>query len=119
MIAGYADGFYADEEPVVDAINKAAPDVVFVCMGFPKAERFMAKYPELGVMLSIGGAVDVFAGDLKRAPAIMRKLGLEWLCRLIAQPSRWKRMRVLPKFLWLAIRRRVSPNGKWRMENGE
>lgn len=68
------------------------PDVVFVCLGAPKQERWMAQYgPETGahLMVGLGGVLDVYAGHVKRAPEIWQKLGLEWCYRLLHQPSGW------------------------------
>ena len=59
------------------------------------------------MMLGIGGSMDVFAGDVKRAPAVWCRLGLEWLYRLIRQPSRIKRMIKLPAFLMSVVWEKV------------
>ena len=71
----------------------------------------MAVYgPETGakLMIGLGGALDVFAGHVRRAPEIWRKLGLEWCYRLLAQPSRIGRMAKLPLFLGAASRCRLT-----------
>ena len=93
--------------PVVDQIRAARADVVFVCLGAPKQERWMAQYgPETGahLMVGLGGVLDVYAGHVKRAPEIWQKLGLEWCYRLLHQPSRLGRMAKLPLFLLEAAR---------------
>ena len=110
-IAGTHDGYYQDEAPVAEALRDAAPDAAFVCMGFPRQERFMAAHAgELPrcVMLGLGGSLDVFAGEAKRAPRIFIRLGLEWFYRLLREPRRLGRMMKLPAFLWLALRERVT-----------
>lgn len=102
VICGVNDGYFKDSAPVVEKIKEAAADVVFVCLGAPKQEKWMAQYgPETGahLMAGLGGALDVYAGNVKRAPALWQKLGLEWAYRLVHQPSRIGRMAKLPLFL--------------------
>lgn len=80
-------------------IRKAKPDVLLVAFGAPKQDLFIAKYKkELGVpvMVGVGGSFDFLAGKVKRAPAIWRKLWLEWLWRLFQEPKRFKR-------IWTAV----------------
>lgn len=114
IIAGTQNGYFTDEEAVVNEIEQARPNCIFVALGCPKQEFFMEKHGHRfgpAVMIGVGGAVDVFAGNLNWAPAIFVKLGLEWLYRLIKQPSRIKRMIKLPKYLWWAFKYRIK-NGK-------
>ena len=102
VICGVNDGYFKDSAPVVEKIKEAAADVVFVCLGAPKQETWMAQYgPETGahLMAGLGGALDVYAGNVKRAPVLWQKLGMEWAYRLIRQPSRIGRMAKLPLFL--------------------
>ncbi len=102
VICGTNDGYFKDSAPVVEKIKEAAADVVFVCLGAPKQEKWMAQYgPETGahLMAGLGGALDVYAGNVKRAPVLWQKLGMEWAYRLIRQPSRIGRMAKLPLFL--------------------
>ncbi len=111
VIAGTHDGYFSDDAPVAEAMAAAAPDAAFVCMGFPRQERFMAAHAALlprCVMLGLGGSLDVFAGEAKRAPRIFIRLGLEWFYRLLREPSRIGRMMKLPAFLWLALRERLG-----------
>ena len=87
---------------MVEKIRAAQADVVFVCLGAPKQEKWMAQYgPETGahLMVGLGGVLDVYAGNVKRAPEIWQKLGMEWFYRLLHQPSRIGRMAKLPLFL--------------------
>lgn len=110
-IAGMADGYFKDEAPVVEKINAAKPDFLFVCLGAPKQENFMVNHcHELDVklMAGLGGSLDSFAGTVKRAPKWMIKLSLEWLYRLIKEPKRFKRMLRLPKFLWAVCLKRLG-----------
>lgn len=110
-IAGLADGYFKDEAPVIEKINLAKPDVLFVCLGAPKQERFMAAHRaelQVRLMAGLGGSLDSFAGTVKRAPRWMINCSLEWLYRLIKEPWRFKRMLRLPKFIWRVVCRRIS-----------
>ena len=106
-VCGTHDGYFKDDAPVVDAIGAAGADVVFVCLGAPKQEHWMIEHgPQTGasLLIGLGGSLDVFAGTVKRAPKIWQKLGLEWLYRLLRQPSRIGRMAKLPLFLVSAVK---------------
>lgn len=101
-ICGVHDGYFQEDAAVVEAIRASGADVLFVCLGAPKQENWMAQYgPQTGARLAVGlgGSLDVFAGVVERAPERWRRLGLEWLYRLIKEPSRIGRMAVLPAFL--------------------
>ena len=101
-ICGTADGYFKDEAPVIARINEARADVVFVCLGAPKQELFMAKYGEATgchLLMGLGGSMDIFAGVAQRAPEFYCKHNLEWFYRLIKNPSRFGRMMKLPLFL--------------------
>lgn len=106
-IAGISDGYFDDEKEkaIIADINEKNPDILFVCLGFPKQERWIDAHQDLNtkVAMGIGGSLDVFAGEVKRAPEIYQKLGLEWLYRLICQPSRFIRMLALPKFAFTVL----------------
>lgn len=109
-MVGTNDGYFTDDETVVEKINAAEPDLLLVCLGAPKQELWMQKNaPALNAALiaGLGGALDVFAGEVKRAPSGMRRLGLEWLYRLIKEPWRAKRMIKLPIFIFYAIGERI------------
>lgn len=102
LISGVHDGYFKEDTPVVEQIREASADVVFVCLGAPKQEMWMVQNgPLTGAhfMIGLGGVLDVFAGEVKRAPKAWRKLGLEWFYRLVTQPSRLGRMAKLPLFL--------------------
>ncbi|NLF35255.1 MAG: WecB/TagA/CpsF family glycosyltransferase [Clostridiales bacterium] len=101
-LCGTHDGYFREDAPVVEAIRTSGADVVFVCLGAPKQEQWMARCgPQTGagLMVGLGGALDVFSGQVKRAPEGWQRLGLEWLYRLLSQPSRFGRMARLPLFL--------------------
>ncbi len=102
QICGTHDGYFKEDAPVVEAIRAAGADVVFVCLGAPKQEYWMIQNGEAtgaSFLIGLGGSLDVFAGTVKRAPETWQKLGLEWLYRLLKQPSRIGRMAKLPLFL--------------------
>lgn len=111
LICGTHDGYFKEDAPVVEAIKTAGADVVFVCLGAPKQELWMAKNgPLTGAKLSVGlgGCLDVFAGNVQRAPEGWQKAGLEWLYRLIKEPSRIGRMAKLPLILVDALGARLG-----------
>lgn len=98
---GYKD--HEEELNLIDNINGAKPDIIFVGLGFPKQEIWIAENKNRlngRVIIGNGGTMDILSGDSKRAPEIFQRLGLEWLYRLIKEPSRIKRQIVLPKFIF-------------------
>ena len=109
-ICGVHDGYFQEDGPVVEAIRASGADVVFVCLGAPKQELWMSTYgPETGarLMIGLGGCLDVFAGNVQRAPEFWQKAGLEWLYRLLKEPSRIGRMAKLPLILVYAMGARL------------
>lgn len=96
----------ADDAEAVQRIAAARADLVFVAYGAPQQERWIARLcPALGaaVAVGVGGAFDMLAGRVPRAPRWMRQAGLEWLYRLLRQPWRWRRMLALPRFAGVAV----------------
>lgn len=103
-VVGNRNGYFteADEGEIIEKINELNPDVVFVGLGFPKQEDFIARNKDkirAKIILGNGGVTDILAGVSKRAPDIFIKLHLEWLYRLLQEPSRFKRQLALPKFI--------------------
>ena len=101
-MCGTHDGYFKEDGPVADAIREARADLVFVCLGAPKQEKWIAANGAAAgarLYVGLGGSLDVFAGKVERAPESFQKLGLEWLYRLVKQPSRIGRMAKLPLFL--------------------
>ena len=109
QIAGTADG-YTEDGPVIEKIQALAPDLLLVCIGAPRQEKWMAAHRgklNAGFMAGLGGALDVFSGEVRRAPKAWQKLGLEWLYRLIREPRRIGRMLRLPLFVCAVIGQRL------------
>ncbi len=107
---GTNDGYFSDDEPIIQRINSAKPDLMLVCLGAPKQEKWMQKNAsrlDVGIMVGAGGSLDVFAGVVERAPEKWQRLGLEWLYRLLKEPKRIIRMMNLPKFLFAVIISRI------------
>jgi N-acetylglucosaminyldiphosphoundecaprenol N-acetyl-beta-D-mannosaminyltransferase len=91
-------------------IQATRPQVLLVAYGAPRQDLWIAEHgTEAGVpvMMGIGGGLDYVAGTIPRAPALWRRLGLEWLYRLWQQPWRWRRQLRLLRFLWLLAVRRL------------
>lgn len=102
QIAGTHDGYFKEDGPVLTQIRDSGADVVFVCLGAPKQEKWMLHNGEATgahLLVGLGGCLDVFSGNVQRAPEVFQKLGLEWFYRLLKNPSRIGRMMKLPLFL--------------------
>jgi N-acetylglucosaminyldiphosphoundecaprenol N-acetyl-beta-D-mannosaminyltransferase len=103
QMVGSHHGFFDWEKSTVTAdIKEANPDVIFVALGFPRQEQWIAKNIDQfsnGLFMGVGGSIDVLAGEVQRAPRVWQKMNLEWFYRLISQPSRWRRMLAIPRFL--------------------
>ena len=105
-IAGTSDGYFTDDGPIIEKINASSPDFLMVCLGSPKQERWMSENAgrlSCGLMAGLGGSLDVLAGNVQRAPEAWRKLGLEWLYRVIKEPKRLGRVARLPLFVLEAV----------------
>lgn len=117
-VVGLSDGYFDDEKEkkIIEDINQKSPDILFVCLGAPKQENWIYKYKNslnAKVCMGIGGSLDVFAGNVKRAPDFFVNHGLEWFYRLIKQPSRFVRMLDLPRFaLKVLIKGKKYPQDK-------
>lgn len=102
-IAGMRNGYFKDEDEaeIVEQINSSGADMLFVCLGAPKQEQWIDRNRDklnIRVAMGIGGSLDVFAGNVQRAPEIFCRTGMEWFYRLCKEPWRAKRMADLPKF---------------------
>jgi len=106
LLVAYAEG--ADPIPeTVYSIAAARPDIVGAAFGAGRQERWLVENLHTmgaSVGIGIGGTLDFLAGDVRRAPALVRRAGLEWAWRLARQPGRVRRQWVLPVFWWLERR---------------
>jgi N-acetylglucosaminyldiphosphoundecaprenol N-acetyl-beta-D-mannosaminyltransferase len=98
-------------------IVREGTGIVFVALGPPKQEYFIERLSkELStisglrstILMSVGGSFDIISGRLRRAPTLMRSLGLEWLWRLLLEPWRLRRQLALVEFVWLVIREKLK-----------
>ncbi len=106
-IVGYQSGYFTDPALVVEAINKVKPKVVFVGMGFPRQEEWVWENRDklnVNLLITEGGSFDYLAGEVPHAPEFIRKIGLNWLFRLVIQPWRLKRQTKLLEFIWLVLK---------------
>lgn len=113
-VAGTLDGYVKDEQQIIDTINASGADILFVALGSPTQENFIIRNMDklnVSVFQGVGGSFDVFSGNIDRAPLAFRKVGLEWLYRLLKEPSRWKRQLELPKFLFAVLTERRHSGG--------
>ncbi|MEK9631142.1 MAG: WecB/TagA/CpsF family glycosyltransferase, partial [Synechococcus sp.] len=81
------------------------PDLVLAALGVPRQETWIQRLHQhqAGLWMGVGGSFDVWSGQKKRAPQWMGALQIEWLYRLLQEPSRWRRMLALPQFAWAVI----------------
>lgn len=117
-IIGYHEGYFEkdSEEEVINEINRLKPNVLFVAMGAPKQEKWIYKNRDklqVDVAAGQGGTLDFEAGRIKRAPMWIQKIGMEWFWRLLRQPSRIKRMSVLPVYLIKILFKKDKSKGKF------
>lgn len=108
-VVGHRDGYFSleDSEQVIDEIRQAAPHILFVANTPEKQDLWIHEQRDqldIPVMMGVGGSFDVIAGKVKRAPKLFQKLRLEWFYRLVLEPTRFKRMLALPKFMLKIIR---------------
>jgi N-acetylglucosaminyldiphosphoundecaprenol N-acetyl-beta-D-mannosaminyltransferase len=112
-IAGCHHGYFSknEEEVITDEIKRLKLDILIIGMGMPQQELLAHKHRDLPVRLTLclGGSIDIMAGKVELAPESFRRLGLEWLHRLIKEPKRAKRMLALPKFALLVLWRFLWP----------
>ena len=93
-IVGFSDGYVEDKDKIMQEIISLSPDLILIALGVPNQELLINKYIEKakkGVFIGVGGTFDVLSGYKKRAPKLFIKLNLEWLYRIICEPTRLKR----------------------------
>ena len=107
-ISGYRDGFFKEEEEpgIVELINQAKPNILFLGLPSPKKEFFVEKFKNqlhVNYVLGVGGFFDILAGTIKRAPVWMQKIGLEWFYRFMQEPKRLFRRYFIGNFIFLGL----------------
>ncbi len=113
VVAGRRNGYYHDdaEAEIVDQIRASKADILLVAMSPPKKEIFLAKWRDgLGVPVchGVGGAFDVMAGKVKRAPELWQRLGMEWFYRVVQEPRRmWRRYLVTNTLFGMLLLREI------------
>ena len=93
-IVGFSDGYVEDKDKIMQEIISLSPDLILIALGVPNQELLINKYIEKakkGVFIGVGGTFDVLSGCKKRAPKLFIKLNLEWMYRIICEPTRLKR----------------------------
>jgi len=112
-IVGARHGYFpADSDEVVaQEVAVFKPDFLFVAMGIPRQEKFIvATMPiiQAGVAMGVGGSFDVFSGKARRAPRFLQKIKMEWAWRLLSNPKKIAKVKNLPRFVLLVLRKRRS-----------
>lgn len=105
-ITGTRNGFFSreDEPEIAQAIRQTGASLLFVGLGSPRQEEWIARNvgaTGVGAAIGVGGSFDVLSGRVRRAPQLWRRLGAEWLYRLLREPRRFRRQLALPYFVWL------------------
>ena len=107
---GYFDKENDNNDEVIAKIKEASPDILFVCFGFPTQELWISQnhtaIPSLKLCAGLGGSIDVWAGDIRRAPKLIRAMSLEWLWRMMLQPKRTKDIWSIARFLICVFRQK-------------
>ncbi len=106
LVAGTRSGYFREDESraVARTIAASGARLLLAGMGSPRQEYWLAEHLRetgCGAGIGVGGSFDVISGRIKRAPQPIRRLGLEWLYRLVKEPRRWRRQLALPRFVWL------------------
>ena len=112
IICGCHHGYFddADDDAIIAEINDVGSDIVLVGLGFPRQEKWIFRHKSrinAKILMGVGGSFDILSGRLRRAPKIFQQLGLEWLYRLLRQPSRLPRQMVFVKFVILVVYRKI------------
>ena len=117
-VSGACHGYFSkeDSDKVINKIVDSRTDVLFVCMGFPYQEKWVHEnFNKLtGVKLAIclGGSVDIYSGNVRRAPEAIRNAGLEWAWRATSSPEHLKRVLKLPRFVFRVVCQKCSERFK-------
>ena len=111
-VVGTHHGYFDNDEEIVSDIKEKTPDLLIVCLGSPRQEIWMHENKErlsgVGTVMCLGGALDVWSGNVKRAPSLFIKLRLEWLWRMICEPQRLSALPKMIKFRYLTRKSRQN-----------
>lgn len=115
-IVGTHCGYHSpeEEEKLRQTLSQLQPQVIFVGLGVPRQELWIAQNRHLcpqAIWIGVGGSFDIWSGTKSRAPAWLGDNNLEWLYRLYQEPWRWRRMLALPEFAWKAVVYRLTARG--------
>lgn len=119
-----ADVIQTEDEELVPKINQSGAGLLFVCLGCPKQEFWMSRHQGKikAVMIGLGAVFPTYAGIYRRAPQYIRELGLEWLYRLLQEPSRLlnRYSQTIPPFVYLALKQLLTkPKPFYKLNLGE
>ncbi|MBX3110767.1 MAG: WecB/TagA/CpsF family glycosyltransferase [Fimbriimonadaceae bacterium] len=108
-IVGTRHGYFpaTDDDVVAREVAEAKPDLLFVAMGIPRQEKFIFRTQAITgakVAMGVGGSLDVFSGQVKRAPKLIQRLHMEWAWRLMLNPKKIHKVKMLPRFVWHVLR---------------
>jgi len=120
LIVGARDGYFREDESgaIAAAIEASGANVLLAGLGSPKQELWLTQHlaqTGCGVGIGIGGSLDVYAGNVERAPRLVQRLGLEWAYRLVKEPRRWRRQLALPRFALAALHETVTTRGEGKI----
>jgi len=115
-ILGARDGYFKEEDipGILDEINGLVPDLLVVGLGAPRQEKWIYNNRDklnVRAAIGVGGGIDVMGGKVRLAPKLIRKLNIEWLYRLICQPSRFRRQLQLPLFVLAVLKNKFFKTG--------
>ena len=109
-VVGTHDGYFESDAEIIKDITEKSPDLLAVCLGSPRQEIWAHENKEklagVGAVMCLGGALDVWSGNIKRAPKLFISLHLEWLWRMLCEPKRMKNLPLMIKFRLLTRKSR-------------
>lgn len=111
-ICGYHHGYFKksgnENIKILKSINRSGADILFVCLGFPEQERWIASnlknLKTVSLAIGLGGSFDVWSGAVKRAPSAVSHMGFEWLWRALSDPKRLPRTKNLVGFSFFTLK---------------
>ena len=106
-IVGYENGFIKNNEDLIKKINDSGANIVFIAMGSPKQEKWIYENSakiKANIFMGVGGTFDIVSDRLKRAPKWIRKMGIEWLYRMLKEPKRLKNVPLQIKY-WYKLKK--------------